>query len=395
MIVNLKFSLFVFVTASCITKICAEMKVMCYFTSWAWYRSDIGKFLPQNINASLCTHVLYAFAALDKTTLTITTADSWADTDNSFYSQITAFKDQGVYPVLSLGGWNESEGDKYSRLVNNATARKNFINHSIKYLLKYNFTGLELDWEYPKCWQGNCTAGPKSDKRNFGVFCKELSASYKKYNLTVSAAVSAGKTKIDEGYDVPVLSAALDWINVMTYDYHSSADGVTGANAPIFDFKGYAVAQSMLYWEYKGAKRSKLNVGVPFYAQTFTLKHKSNNCIGAPTKGPGTAGPYTKNPGTVAYYEVCLRVKNEGWYSESTWTDGTYAFKDNQWMSYLDVGDLEDTAWLVKKRKYGGTFFWALDYDDFTNSCGCGYYPLLTTLNRELGRINNPRVQCY
>lgn len=70
-----------------------------------------------------------------------------------FYTLITALKDKGVQPVLSLGGWNDSEGDKYSRLVNNATARKNFISESIIFLQKYGFTGLDLDWEYPKCFQ--------------------------------------------------------------------------------------------------------------------------------------------------------------------------------------------------------------------------------------------------
>lgn len=55
--------------------------------------------------------------------------------------------------LLALGGWNDSAGDKYSRLVNNRSARKKFIAHAVEFLEKYDFDGLDLDWEYPVCWQ--------------------------------------------------------------------------------------------------------------------------------------------------------------------------------------------------------------------------------------------------
>ena len=49
--------------------------------------------------------------------------------------------------LLAIGGWNDSKGNKYSRLVNNPKARKDFIKHVIEYLKKHNFDGLDLDWE--------------------------------------------------------------------------------------------------------------------------------------------------------------------------------------------------------------------------------------------------------
>ena len=36
--------------------------VWCYYTSWAQYRPEPGKFFPENIDDGLCTHYLFAFA---------------------------------------------------------------------------------------------------------------------------------------------------------------------------------------------------------------------------------------------------------------------------------------------------------------------------------------------
>lgn len=45
--------------------------VVCYVSTWAVYRPDSGKFSIENIDPNLCTHLVYAFAGLDKDTFTI------------------------------------------------------------------------------------------------------------------------------------------------------------------------------------------------------------------------------------------------------------------------------------------------------------------------------------
>lgn len=146
-----------------------------------------------------------------------------------------ASKKMLVFQVLvAIGGWNDSAGDKYSRLVNNPSARARFITHVIEFIEKHNFDGLDLDWEYPKCWQVNCKMGPDSDKPAFADFVMELKTAFRPKGLLLSAAVSPSKLVIDSGYDVPVLSQYLDWISVMTYDYHGQWDKITGHVAPMY-----------------------------------------------------------------------------------------------------------------------------------------------------------------
>lgn len=72
---------------------------------------------------------------------------------SEFYRRVTSLKAMGKIVLVALGGWNDSRGPKYSNLVNNPSARKKFIEHVLAFIEKYNFDGLDLDWEYPVCWQ--------------------------------------------------------------------------------------------------------------------------------------------------------------------------------------------------------------------------------------------------
>lgn len=118
--------------------------------------------------------------------------------------------------------------------MNNPTARRRFITHVEDFIMEHNFDGLDLDWEYPKCWQVDCNKGPASDKQAFADFVRELSESFKPKGLLLSSAVSPSKRVIDAGYDVPALSQYLDWIAVMCYDYHGQWDKITGHVAPMY-----------------------------------------------------------------------------------------------------------------------------------------------------------------
>lgn len=57
-------------------------RVVCYFTNWSGYRKSEGKYVPENLDPSLCTHVVFAFASLDPNDLKIVPGDPIADVDN-------------------------------------------------------------------------------------------------------------------------------------------------------------------------------------------------------------------------------------------------------------------------------------------------------------------------
>ena len=80
--------------------------------------------------------MVYGFAVLDSNKLVIKPHDSWADLDNQFYQKVTFLKQHGVKVLIAIGGWNDSKGNKYSRLVNRLVLKKNSI-AIIAFVLKY------------------------------------------------------------------------------------------------------------------------------------------------------------------------------------------------------------------------------------------------------------------
>ena len=74
--------------------------------------------MPENVDASLCSHVVYAFAKLDEGSLTLIPSGPRSDLDDRFYQRLVEVvrRDNPEAKVLiSVGGWSDSGGDKYSR----------------------------------------------------------------------------------------------------------------------------------------------------------------------------------------------------------------------------------------------------------------------------------------
>lgn len=226
---------------------------------------------------------------------------------------------------------------------------------------------------------------------------KDLSAAFKPRAWLLSAAVSASQKVIDSGYDVPQLAQHLDWISLMTYDYHGNFDGRTGHNAPLYANDNFNTDFTVNYWIQKGAPSKKLVLGMPTYGQSFTLADANQHGLNAPSKGAGEAGPITKAAGSLAYYEICAKTKQNGWtvVRDPQNRIGPYAYQGNQWVSFDDVENVRIKAEYLRKKNMAGGMIWSLDFDDFKGSCGCGKNPLLTVLNQVLRNIGgNPINNC-
>lgn len=226
---------------------------------------------------------------------------------------------------------------------------------------------------------------------------KELSEAFKPNGWLLSSTVSSNQEIIESAYDVPQLSKYLDWFSLMTYDYHTSSDLKTGHATPLYAHDNLSIDNTVKYFIQQGAPSRKLVLGIKSTGQSFTLKKPENHEEHAPVSGPGLAGPIANIPGSLAYYEICEKVKNNGWtvVHDQDGKTGSYAYKNNQWVSYDDVNNIRAKANYIRENGLGGGLVKTLDLDDFRGVCGCGNYPILTALNQGLRNIGgNPLNNC-
>ncbi|XP_054269943.1 uncharacterized protein LOC128991185 isoform X1 [Macrosteles quadrilineatus] len=385
-----------------------EKRVVCYYTNWSVYRPGTAKYNPQNINPYLCTHLIYAFGGLDREN-GLRPYDKYQDIEQGGYAKFTGLKsyNKNLKTMLAIGGWNEGSA-RFSPLVADDERRKEFVKNVVKFLRVNHFDGLDLDWEYPAFRDG----GKPRDRDNYAQLVQELREEFDREHektgrprLLLTMAVPAGIEYIDKGYDVPKLNRYLDFMNILSYDYHSAFEPAVNHHSPLFPLEEdneynfdaqLSIDYTVKHYLKLGADRDKLVLGIPTYGRSYTLFNPDSTDIGAPADGPGEQGDATREKGYLAYYEICQALKDE-----DDWTVvqpkpgamGPYAFKNNQWVGYDDMDIAKKKSQYVNDQSLGGIMFWSIDNDDFRGKCHDRAYPLIEAAKEALyassGTSNN------
>ncbi|XP_050394214.1 chitotriosidase-1 [Patella vulgata] len=369
-------------------------RVVCYYTNWAQYRTGQGSFEPRDINAKLCTHLVYAHAGVN-VNFTIRTTE-WNDLPSHWstgmYPQFIGLKNENpkLKTMISAGGYALSPS--FAQIVQTKGTRAVFIESAIRFMRDWGFDGLDIMWEYP-----TKRGSKSSDKQKFSKLLQETRESFRLEStqtgsipLILSATVAATKDIIDDAYEIGTVTEQVDFLNLLTYDFHGHWDGWTGHCAPLYgradeqgSFAYNNVNASVNYWMENGTPPSKINVGISPYARTFTIDVNNNTLPGRPSIGPGRPGKISHDAGGLTYYEICDIARD----ADIFWDDiqkVPFMVYNNQWISFDNERSINEKLKFIKNRSIGGVMFWNMPSDDFFNSCGSGRFPMLSTLHKQL-----------
>lgn len=266
----------------------SKQRRVCYFANWALYRGLEPPLYPDDIDPTLCTHIHYAFAKIDSETLKLVATEdhdmNWTYVNKMpMYIRLYGLKRRNslLKILLAVGGWSmQSRG--FNLATRTHENRTRFINNTLEFIREWNFDGVDLDWEFP----GDQTRGADlNSKENFDLLITEFRKAINieaelsgKRRLLITSAVAADPGKINAGYVVANLCEQLDYISVMTYDYHGGTwDENTGLNSPLYSrmvesedlSPPIAVWKnanySINYWISNGCAPNKINLGLAAY----------------------------------------------------------------------------------------------------------------------------------
>lgn len=175
----------------------------------------MGQFRYNNIDGNLCTHVMYSFMGIS-TGGDIRILDKWLDISLHNFQKTVKLKRK--FPHLkimaSVGGWNERSAT-FSAVAKNARLRENFANNALNFVRKYNFDGIDIDWEFP----GQRGGDRGADKGNFVLFLQTLYAKFHPARKKVTIATNTAQSMVAISFDLRRIHPFVDYILMMTYDY--------------------------------------------------------------------------------------------------------------------------------------------------------------------------------
>ncbi|KAI8570448.1 hypothetical protein RHMOL_Rhmol01G0034600 [Rhododendron molle] len=329
-----------------------------------WAEGAADSFPPSAIDTKFFTHLYYAYVVPDTNTCKLVVSDpSPTATNLRDFTDTIRVKNPQVETLLTVGAWSKDGkiADVFARMAMSKGSRKDFIQSCIEVARRYDFHGIDLDWEFPR--------NPK-DMRNLGKLFKEWRARVNKEagetgrpKLLLTAAVAStavidySPDGVSRSFPVKSINDNLDWVNVMCYDYcgYWSPDVQTGAPAALFNRRSVSTSIAFKSWiDEAGLLRSKFVMGLPLFGRTWTLQNPRLNGIGAAASAVGLR---PGDDGKMSYSEVekFNREKNATVVYDPE-TVSTYSYAGTSWIGYDDIRSTTVKIRHGQDNKIGGYF---------------------------------------
>lgn len=364
-----------------------DQRIVAYFAAWGVYGRD---YHVADIPADRITHINYAFANISADG-GCALGDPYADIDKFYegdswdagslrgsFNQLLKLKQAHphVQTLISVGGWTWS--GRFSDVALTASSRAAFASSCVDFMKQYGFDGIDIDWEYPVGGGLASNTTRPEDEQNYTLLMAELrdqldaaeAADGREYLLTIAAPAGPG---IYANLEIAALGQILDWINVMTYDFHGGWANTTNFNAALYASSmdptpdpvartSFNVDAAMQAYLAAGVPSHKLVMGVPFYGRGWAGVSGGDGLF-RPASGP--ASPGTWEAGVFDYHDLAANyIPSSPTYrhpeAEVPWL---FDPATGVMISYDDPESLANKAQYVVANELGGVMFWELSGD--------------------------------
>ncbi|KAI1857039.1 hypothetical protein JX265_008528 [Neoarthrinium moseri] len=216
---------------------------------------------PRNVTSGI-THVVMAFA--NSSLFIGDTAGPYTPFMN--VSDVRNLFDQGTQIGIALGGWADTAG--FSAGSKDDASRKTYAQNVADMADSHGFDFVDIDWEYPGGNGADYKEVPNSEKVDeipaYPKLLKEIKAAISPKPLSIAVPGLPRDLLAYNEEQSPDIWAAVDFVNVMSYDFMNRRDNETKHHTDLRTSLEAVDAYLDL-----GLCPSKINLGFAFYAKYF------------------------------------------------------------------------------------------------------------------------------
>lgn len=228
--------------------------VLGYYPSWVAHPS------AKELGYERFTHLAHAFLKSD--------AEGNLREDRAIPNPelVRRAHEKKVRVLLSLGG--AASARTFRAIVRSDEARRRYVAAVAKAVADAAYDGIDIDWEPTE---------NEDDRQGLVTLVTAFRDALPSATITMAAPASDWHGR---WWEVAALSPRVDWLNVMSYDFHGPWSSHAGHNAPLHaapdDDEDGAVANAaaaMAYWgETRKWPKERLLLGIPCYGRGFAVR---------------------------------------------------------------------------------------------------------------------------
>jgi chitinase len=322
-----------------------------------------------DIDATKLTHINYAFANIIDGRVAFG-SDMIDNTDRDIEDIKILLTLKEVNPdlkiLVSVGGWGWSGNFSDAALTD--SSRNRFAVSAAQFILDHGLDGIDLDWEYPNQPGAGNIYRPE-DVPNFTLLLESvrmhidsLAVKLDRPEPFLLTIATGGDSVYVANTELGKLEKYLDFINIMTYDYHNGLTSQAGHHSNLrlsrSDYPhGDATVRSVRMHIDAGVSPAKLNIGIPFYGRRWKGVDPVNSGLYREAATTGESIPYTDVLAALADSGF-MRLWDTAAAAPWLWNEC-----DSVFISYDDERSLKAKMEYVLSQGLGGVMFWEYTED--------------------------------